>query len=251
MTKPSVTGQPRALGRETVLLLGVSLGYSAAASIVEFLGKISAGTLANQQTVLNAARFPGRPWLDLVSRLVEIGFGLVPAMFALHLLDRDSRLEALGFRPRRLAFDGGAGLGLAALIGIPGLAFYWFSVSWGINTSVVPAPTHLEWWSVPVLIAAAFQNGFLEEVVVVGYLTTRLKELGWGLPWVVAASALLRATYHLYQGWGGFLGNAVMGIVFVAFFLRVRRIGPLITAHTLIDAVAFVGYAFFPGMAHS
>lgn len=34
-----------------------------------------------------------------------------------------------------------------------------------------------------------------------------------------------------------------MGVVFVLFFLRYRRVGPLIVAHALIDTVAFVGYA--------
>jgi membrane protease YdiL (CAAX protease family) len=83
----------------------------------------------------------------------------------------------------------------------------------------------------------------LEELIVVGYLVTRLRQFGWGLPAVVLTSALLRGSYHLYQGFGGFLGNAVMGVVFVLFFIRYRRVVPLILAHFLIDSVAFVGYA--------
>jgi len=34
-----------------------------------------------------------------------------------------------------------------------------------------------------------------------------------------------------------------MGIVFALAFLRLRRVGPLIVAHAVLDAFAFVGYA--------
>jgi len=98
-----------------------------------------------------------------------------------------------------------------------------------------------------VLLLSAFQNGLLEEVLVTGYLLSRLQKLGVR-PWIaVAISATLRGSYHLYQGLGGFLGNAVMGVIFGVLFLRWRRTTPMIIAHTLIDAVAFVGYAVLAG----
>ncbi len=79
--------------------------------------------------------------------------------------------------------------------------------------------------------------------MVVGYLLTRLRQLGWALPAAIAASAALRGSYHLYQGFGAFVGNAVMGVAFALFFLRTRRLAPLIVAHTILDVVSFVGYA--------
>jgi membrane protease YdiL (CAAX protease family) len=87
------------------------------------------------------------------------------------------------------------------------------------------------------------QNAFLEEVVVVGYLMTRLREMSWTVPATIAASALIRGSYHLYQGFGAFVGNAIMGVVFALVFLRWKRVYPLIWAHTILDIVAFVGYA--------
>ena len=51
---------------------------------------------------------------------------------------------------------------------------------------------------------------------------------------VVAARAVLRGSYHLYQGFGAFVGNAVMGVVFALFFLRFKRVMPLIVAHSLL-----------------
>jgi membrane protease YdiL (CAAX protease family) len=61
------------------------------------------------------------------------------------------------------------------------------------------------------------------------------------------ASSVLRGSYHLYQGFGGFAGNFVMGLIFGYFFQRTKRVAPLIVAHTLIDAVSFVGYALLQG----
>jgi membrane protease YdiL (CAAX protease family) len=63
------------------------------------------------------------------------------------------------------------------------------------------------------------------------------------VPAVVVTSALIRGSYHLYQGFGGFVGNAVMGLLFGWVYTRTRRVGPLVVAHTLLDVVAFVGYA--------
>ncbi len=40
------------------------------------------------------------------------------------------------------------------------------------------------------------------------------------------------------------VGNAIMGVVFALFFLRTRRLWPLILAHTLLDVVAYLGYTF-------
>ena len=51
--------------------------------------------------------------------------------------------------------------------------------------------------------------------------------------------------YHLYQGFSAGVGNIIMGVVFAWFYQRTNKIWPLVIAHFLIDAVAFVGYAAF------
>ena len=135
---------------------------------------------------------------------------------------------------------------LAAVIGLPGLGLVWVASQLGINANLVPAALPDLWWAVPVLILSAIQNAVLEEVVVVGYLVTRLRDLGLRSWAVVLVSAVLRGSYHLYQGFGAFLGNAVMGVVFALFFIRTRRVRPLIVAHSLLDVVAFVGYSLVP-----
>jgi membrane protease YdiL (CAAX protease family) len=59
----------------------------------------------------------------------------------------------------------------------------------------------------------------------------------------VITSAVVRGSYHLYQGWGGFAGNLIMGALFGLIYLRWKRVMPLVVAHTLLDIAAFVGYA--------
>ena len=58
---------------------------------------------------------------------------------------------------------------------------------------------------------------------------------------------MLRGSYHLYQGLGGFVGNAIMGVIFGRLYQRWGRAMPMLIAHTLIDAVAFIGYAELAG----
>jgi membrane protease YdiL (CAAX protease family) len=233
------------LRNEVLLVLGVSLGASAVYSAVSLLARLTAERPLSEQTVALNVSASARPWLDLTYQLLGIGFGVVPALLAVHLLNRDhgDARAALGLESRRRpGFDLAGGALLAAAIGVPGLGLYFAARALGINATVVPAALADVWWAVPVLILSALQNAVLEEVVVVGYLLTRLRDLSWRVGAAVAASALLRGGYHLYQGFGAFIGNAIMGVVFALFFLRTRRVLPLVIAHTLLDVVAFVGY---------
>ena len=79
-------------------------------------------------------------------------------------------------------------------------------------------------------------------MLVVGCLLTRLELLGFRPARAVAVSAILRGSYHLHQGIGPFFGNVIMGVIFGTLFMRWRRTNPMIIAHTLINAVAFIGY---------
>ena len=136
---------------------------------------------------------------------------------------------------------------LAAVIGGSGLLLYLAAFHLGLNLNVVPEELPAVWWRIPVLIAAAAQNGILEESVVLGYFLHRLDQLGWPARRAILASAVLRGSYHLYQGFGGFAGNAAMGVIFGVLYRRWGRVMPMIIAHTIIDSVAFVGYAALHG----
>ena len=231
-------------GIELLLVLGVSLGQSAIYSILSILEKATRGTPLNQQTTsINSSVVPDRPWLDLSYQVAGVVFPLVPALLALYLLHRTADRTRIGFDLRRPGFDLSRGFGLAAVIGIPGLALYFAARAFGLNTNVAPANLAANWWTVPVLIALAAMNAILEEVVMIGFWFVRATQLKWA-PWaVLLSSAVVRGSYHLYQGYGGFVGNIVMGIVFGLAYWRFKRVGPLVVAHFLLDFFAFVGYS--------
>ena len=240
----------RLLGQETLLVLALSLGASAVSALISFVGSATEpGGLADQAANLNTSRAPDRPWLDLAWQLFDITTALVPVALVAHLLLREKAggLRAVGFDRRRPGFDLGRGAVVAAVIGGTGLALYLGARAAGFNLTVVPESLPGVWWKFPVLIASAVQNSVVEEVIVVGYLLRRLDQLGWS-PWpVLAASAVLRGSYHLYQGLGGMAGNMAMGVIFVLLYRRWGRVGPLVVAHALIDIVAFAGYALLAG----
>ena len=128
------------------------------------------------------------------------------------------------------------------VVGGAGLALYLGAYHAGLNVRVVPTNLPATWWRIPVLVLAAVQNGTLEEVVVCGYLLHRLRQLQWGDGRSLITSAVLRGAYHLYQGFGGFVGNAVMGLLFGRLYQRQGRLLRLVLADSLIDTGAFVGY---------
>ncbi|HEX8488661.1 MAG TPA: CPBP family intramembrane glutamic endopeptidase [Propionibacteriaceae bacterium] len=233
------------LGWEVVVVLGISLGQSAVYAIVSIIERLTRQVRLSQQTsTLNQSVTPDRPWLDLTYQVLNIAFALVPVLLVLYLLRvRRPSARGIGFDLRRPRSDLLFGLVVAAGIGIPGLGLYLGARALGINTQVQASALADNWWTVPVLILAAAQNAVLEEVVMIGYLFTRLRQLRWRWVWIVLGSALVRGSYHLYQGFGGFVGNLIMGAIFGLIYLRFRRVGPLVVAHTVLDIVAFVGYA--------
>ena len=241
----SALDRPR-FGLEVLVVLGVSLGQSGVYSVLRIIERMTRPEpLAQQTSSLNVSATPDRPWLDLTYQLVNIGFAVVPAFLALYLLSLTHRHVGLtiGLDRRRPGRDLAFGVLIALGIGIPGLGLYLGSRELGLNTTVQASALADNWWTVPVLVLAAFQNALLEQVVMIGYLFTRLRQLGWRWPVIIAVSAVVRGSYHLYQGWGGFVGNVIMGVIFGLIYLRWKRLGPLVVAHTLLDVAAFVGYA--------
>ncbi|MFE0257091.1 CPBP family intramembrane glutamic endopeptidase [Streptomyces sp. NPDC059010] len=234
---------------ETLLVLGLSLGASGVSALISFVGSVTKpGGLKDQAATLNASAAPGRPWLDLLWQLFGITTALIPVALVAHFLMREGQsLRTLGFDRTRPWPDLGRGAAIAAVIGSTGIAFYLAVRGLGFNLTVVPEALPAVWWKYPVLILSALQNAILEEVIVVGYLLRRLGQLGWTPGNALVASSVLRGSYHLYQGIGGFLGNMAMGVVFVYLYRRWGRVGPLVVAHSLLDIGAFVGYALLAG----
>lgn len=240
---------------ELGIVLGLSLGASAIYSILSLIAKLtSPAGLAGSKTVINQTA-SDRVWLDVSYQLADVLLGLAPVALVLYLGWRNygSQLKAafgiaadLSWRKQSLR-----GLALAAAIGIPGLGLYLAARALGLSAQVVPTNQHAQWWTLLLLVLFAAKAALTEELIAIGYLFDRLAAVGLTPRLIVVLSALLRASYHLYQGFAGFVGNLAMGLVFGFVFLRLRnKVGssggalwPLIIAHFAIDVTVFAGYS--------
>ncbi|MGZ8626226.1 MAG: CPBP family intramembrane glutamic endopeptidase [Actinomycetota bacterium] len=226
----------RTLAEETFVVLSLSLLASAVFAILSLLDAPLRGVRVasvSQST-------------QLARQVFGSVFGLAPVWLVAYLVRRNGEgLAGIGLASDRVRRDALRGLLLFAVVGAGGIGVYLASVELGVNRFVVPVPPLGHWWTVPVLLLNAAETALLEEVVVVAYLVTRLRQLGLTEIAAIGASALLRGTYHLYQGWGGFLGNVTMGLLFGFVFARTRRAWPIVIAHFLLDVGAGVGYLAF------
>ena len=220
----------RRLKLEILLVLAVTFGTSGLRAIFRLIDSLQKAPLNQQTTTIHDAASTV-PWLDLALQATSALSLFAWGGLAWFLLDEHWRWPTW----RDLA----RGAGFAALIGIPGLALYVAAVHLGLSKVVVPTTAAVQ---IPTSLLWSFANGFGEEIVVVMYLVTRLRQLDWK-PWrCIGASALLRASYHLYQGVSAGFGNFAMGVIFAWYFHKTGRVWPLILAHFLIDAVAFIAY---------
>jgi membrane protease YdiL (CAAX protease family) len=247
-------GERTRLRWEIVIVLALSLGASAVYSVVSIISRLTAEVaLSDQSATINGSQ-SSREWLDFTYQFLGIVFSLAPVALVLYLLWQPGRnsFRALGVdftEPRRDLLRGGA---LLLIIGIPGLGLYLAGRALGFTVAVVPSPLDTFWWTIPILVFSAIRSALSEELIVVGYLFTRLRELGWNAWTIIVPAALLRGSYHLYQGIGPFVGNALMGVVFGWCYLRWGRVMPLVIAHWVLDIVSFVGYPlavlWWPGL---
>ncbi len=229
---------------EILIVLGLSLGASAVYSIVSIVNSLTQTKPLSSQTATLNGSLSSRPVFDLIYQFLAIFFDLVPVALVAFLLWNAARphLARLGLtfeRPGRAIL---IGLALALVIGIPGVGVYLGSRALGIGVTVDPSPLNAYWWTVPILVLSALRSALQEEIIVVGYLFARLLDLGWRTWPIILVAAALRGSYHLYQGFGAFVGNFAMGIVFGWLYSRYGRVLPLVIAHFVIDAAIFVGY---------
>jgi membrane protease YdiL (CAAX protease family) len=239
---------PNYLRWEIIAVFAISLGASGLNALLSLIGSLLNKQALSSQHALLVGSLSPHHYFDLVLQLVGIAEALTPVLLVLYLMARSGEPPSVigldASQPRRDLLRGAV---IAAVIGGAGLGLYIAAFQLGISLNIVPESLPNVWWRIPVLLLSAVHDGLLEEILVIGYLLRRLDQLGW-TPWkAIVTAAILRGSYHLYQGVGAFLGNAVMGIIFGVLYRRWGRVMPLIIAHSLIDAVTFVGYAALVG----
>ena len=229
----------KSLRAELLIVLTLTFGISGVRAVLNLINSLAAPQRLDEQSVTLNSSQSSLAWVDMGLQLCSAAVLFSYGALALFLLAKDR------FVPRaHRARDWLEGAGLAALIGIPGLALYFAALQLGWSKEVIPGDFANAWVEIPVSLLKAAANAFAEETVVVMWLMTRLRQAHWSLPATLAASSILRGSYHLYQGVSAGCGNIIMGLIYGYYYHRTGRVWPLVIAHFLIDAVAFVGYSF-------
>jgi len=95
---------------------------------------------------------------------------------------------------------------------------------------------HVPWYYVFWGLAISATTAVTEEVLVNGYLLTRLGQLGWTPRSAFLLSLTLRTSYHVYYGLG-FLLTIPFGYFVTRSFQKHRKLTRPIAAHFLFDAI--------------
>jgi uncharacterized protein len=192
----------------------------------------------------NITRFPvivaGHPVTNLVVGIFNYLSVASVVPLALLLLVRTGQTPTvLGLGVPRWALDIWPALGLAAasfaaeipvaLVLSPILVHNSSLVN---RISIGHVPGYYVIWG----IAMSAITAIAEEVLMNGYLMTRLGQLGWTPKSALILSLSLRTSYHVYYG-VGFLLTVPFGYLVTRSFQKHRRLNRSIAAHFMYDAV--------------
>lgn len=157
-------------------------------------------------------------------------------------------LERTGQSPKTLGLDApslrraiipGLGIGAAAFGVEMAMALVLFAIfvnhsALVTNVSISGVPKYYVVFGVAVSAVTAVT----EEVLVNGYLITRLEQLGWAPRAAFTLSLILRTSYHVYYGLG-FIFTIPFGVFATRSFQKHRTLSRAIMAHFLYDAILF------------
>jgi len=158
-------------------------------------------------------------------------------------------LSRRGLRLRNLGFSWQVrDVGVGFLVAGSCLAAYLLGsivvhlLHYGIYGYAATGPSGRDFFAHPPLAAIPFflLNPFFEEIIVRAYLMTEILELTGSAKAAVAASVLVQSSYHLYYGWTGAFSLSFIFLVLAIYFVRSRRVVPVIVAHALFDIAGFI-----------
>jgi membrane protease YdiL (CAAX protease family) len=182
-----------------------------------------------------AAGFPSHPFTDgAFYGIIASEVMLAAAAFGyLHVRGHD----LAHFIPTPTVAGSVAGVGLF----VAGSLAAWALTSMvGNNSSATQPIEHMvadATISFAPLVGLSLVNGLYEETFLVGYLQRALDASG--ASFAVGVSLLVRVLYHLYQGPVGAVSVLGFGAVLSLYYLRTKRLWPLVFAHILADLLGF------------
>lgn len=90
------------------------------------------------------------------------------------------------------------------------------------------------------LILFLIVNSFFEELIVRAYLITEVEELTNSSILAVILCVVIQTSYHIYQGIIPLITIATIFLVFSIYYVRSKRIMPLVLAHTYLNLVSVI-----------
>src|SRR5699024_32939 len=138
----------RAVWFELAVVLLLTFGYSGLSAILSLTeSALSPGGIGGQSVALNTSRAQNG-LIDLAYQLLGLARLLATAGLAAYLLWRSGLGPRLaGLVPPRVR-EWAHGIGLAALIGLPGLGLYLAGRALGLSVEVVPTTLDDHWWRI-------------------------------------------------------------------------------------------------------
>ncbi len=97
------------------------------------------------------------------------------------------------------------------------------------------SPLDSLWAITPWTFVAIVFSALFEEALMRSYLITRLEQIGWKSTYAVLLGAVLFAAIHLIRGWWSPVSAGVFALLFGFVFVKIRRIWPLVIAHSIIN----------------
>jgi membrane protease YdiL (CAAX protease family) len=190
-------------------------------------------------------RFPSIVSNDLANLLLGMlaylpVLAVVPiALFLLWRTGQGRHELGLGFPSFTRDVLPGLGIGAAAF-GVEVLMLIPFSALITEHSKLVNTVSvgHFPKYYVVEAIFMSAVTAVTEEVLVNGYLLTRLYQLGWSPRSSLILSLILRTSYHVYYGFG-FILTIPFGYFVTRSFQKHSKLNRPIVAHFLYDAILF------------
>lgn len=126
---------------------------------------------------------------------------------------------------------------LGGLLAKEGASFAANPIHWRLTNPLI----------LPVVFLTCMTAGYGEELYFRSYLLTTLPRLGFPRGGAIAASTLLFAAGHLYEGALGVVGTLIIGLLLALFFLKRRNLHVVALAHGTYNFVTLL--ATLPAVA--
>ena len=183
---------------------------------------------------------PGHPVSNLVLGILSyLAIASMVPLVLLLLARTGQRPSSLGLGRPRFAADVWPALGLAGasyvsefVLLIPFAAFI-KNHQKIVNSTMVG---HVPAYYVIYALTLSATTALVEEVMVNGYLITRLEQFGWTPQRALLLSLTLRTSYHVYYG-VGFILTIPFGYFVTRSFQKHHRLNRAIAAHFIFDSV--------------